>query len=145
MMLKLGWSQGKGLGKNEDGMATHIKVDKRSDKLGIGSEVDETGNLAFSKQIHGFNNVLALLQKVHGQDDESDGERKLSAKKRKRSEYEEDKKKSKKEKKKKKTREESVKAKKSLTVSRKANAKLVRAKDVSKFSQMDMKAILGHA
>lgn len=33
---KMGWRDGKGLGKNQQGMATHIKVVKREDDAGIG-------------------------------------------------------------------------------------------------------------
>ena len=33
---KMGWKDGKGLGKNQQGMATHIKVIKREDDAGIG-------------------------------------------------------------------------------------------------------------
>jgi Pin2-interacting protein X1 len=34
MMQKMGWSEGKGLGKNEEGMVTHIKLKKRAEELG---------------------------------------------------------------------------------------------------------------
>jgi len=37
-MLKMGWTEGKGLGKNEDGMSSHIKISKRVDSVGLGSE-----------------------------------------------------------------------------------------------------------
>jgi Pin2-interacting protein X1 len=37
-MEKMGWSEGKGLGKNEDGIAKHIKVAKREDAAGLGTE-----------------------------------------------------------------------------------------------------------
>eukprot|EP01041_Mallomonas_annulata_P009456 gene9456-19639_t len=35
---KFGWSEGKGLGKNEDGMKKHIKIKKIEDNSGIGQE-----------------------------------------------------------------------------------------------------------
>jgi hypothetical protein len=38
MLQKMGWSQGKGLGKEEDGMATHVRVKKRSDNMGACAE-----------------------------------------------------------------------------------------------------------
>eukprot|EP00029_Vermamoeba_vermiformis_P002945 TRINITY_DN13312_c0_g1_i1.p1 TRINITY_DN13312_c0_g1~~TRINITY_DN13312_c0_g1_i1.p1 ORF type:complete len:321 (-),score=43.90 TRINITY_DN13312_c0_g1_i1:1-930(-) len=38
MLLKMGWSDGKGLGANEDGLTTYVKVDKRQDNRGIGAE-----------------------------------------------------------------------------------------------------------
>jgi len=34
MIAKMGWSEGKGLGKKEDGMATHVRVKRRSDQTG---------------------------------------------------------------------------------------------------------------
>jgi len=37
-MEKMGWQEGKGLGKNEDGMATHIKQKKKEDVAGLGAD-----------------------------------------------------------------------------------------------------------
>ena len=36
MLMKMGWSEGKGLGANEDGMTRHIPVAKKFDNLGVG-------------------------------------------------------------------------------------------------------------
>lgn len=44
MMQKMGYTEGKGLGKNEDGRKEHIKVKKKDDKLGIDSKGYEWGN-----------------------------------------------------------------------------------------------------
>lgn len=33
-MEKMGWTKGKGLGANEDGMTEHVKVSLKSDKKG---------------------------------------------------------------------------------------------------------------
>ena len=44
MMAKMGWSEGKGLGKKEDGMKSHVKVKQRSELLGLGA--DEASALA---------------------------------------------------------------------------------------------------
>eukprot|EP00959_Pyramimonas_sp_CCMP1952_P376501 7886228-Pyramimonas_sp.AAC.1 len=41
MLQKLGWSEGKGLGANEDGIATHVRVKKRRENTGIGADVTE--------------------------------------------------------------------------------------------------------
>jgi Pin2-interacting protein X1 len=38
MMQKMGWTEGKGMGKNEDGRVEHVKTVKKSDNLGIGAE-----------------------------------------------------------------------------------------------------------
>ena len=37
MLAKFGWKEGQGLGKNMDGMKTHIKVKQRADGLGLGA------------------------------------------------------------------------------------------------------------
>jgi Pin2-interacting protein X1 len=37
-MEKMGWKEGQGLGKNEDGMKKHIKATKREDSAGLGTE-----------------------------------------------------------------------------------------------------------
>lgn len=37
-MEKMGWQEGKGLGKNEDGMASHIKQKKKENVAGLGAE-----------------------------------------------------------------------------------------------------------
>lgn len=42
-MLKMGWIEGKGLGKNEDGLKTHIKAQKREEHVGLG--LDKVDNI----------------------------------------------------------------------------------------------------
>lgn len=42
---KYGWKEGQGLGKKEDGMVSHIKVEKKSDDGGIGIEKVEKAQL----------------------------------------------------------------------------------------------------
>ena len=37
MLAKFGWSEGKGLGKQENGMTDHIRVKQRADQLGLGA------------------------------------------------------------------------------------------------------------
>ncbi|KAG6594272.1 uncharacterized protein IUM83_17841 [Phytophthora cinnamomi] len=46
-MEKMGWSAGKGLGKNEQGVKSHVKVKRREELQGVGAEkkaVQEQGN-----------------------------------------------------------------------------------------------------
>ena len=60
-MEKMGWEEGKGLGKNETGISKHIKAVKRDDSSGLGSESVEAVEInenwwhdAFSKQLKTF-------------------------------------------------------------------------------------------
>ena len=50
-MEKMGWQEGKGLGKNEDGMSTHIKQKKKDDNAGLG--VDKTSEFAVDNNLKG--------------------------------------------------------------------------------------------
>ena len=34
MMQKMGWNEGMGLGKNNDGVLTHVKMKKRTEEIG---------------------------------------------------------------------------------------------------------------
>eukprot|EP01039_Chlorochromonas_danica_P008443 gene8443-9309_t len=36
LMNKMGWKEGQGLGRNSDGISSHVKIDKREDNLGLG-------------------------------------------------------------------------------------------------------------
>ena len=38
ILAKYGWTDGKGLGANEDGVAECVQVEKREDRVGIGAE-----------------------------------------------------------------------------------------------------------
>mmetsp|Transcript_29600 Transcript_29600/g.87743 ORF Transcript_29600/g.87743 Transcript_29600/m.87743 type:complete len:366 (-) Transcript_29600:708-1805(-) len=51
---KMGWTEGTGLGRNRDGMATHIRVKKREDAMGLGHEkkkVAEAADLWWSNSV----------------------------------------------------------------------------------------------
>ena len=39
MLAKFGWAEGKGLGKNEDGVVDHVRVKQRAHQLGLGASV----------------------------------------------------------------------------------------------------------
>ena len=43
MLAKFGWSEGKGLGKHEDGMRSHLRVEQREELAGLGSGSASTG------------------------------------------------------------------------------------------------------
>ena len=53
-MEKMGWKEGQGLGKKEDGIVTHVKIEKKADDGGVGIEAvaaeqrDQVKLLAYS-------------------------------------------------------------------------------------------------
>ncbi|XP_046616723.1 uncharacterized protein LOC124303499 [Neodiprion virginianus] len=75
MLEKMGWSSGKGLGANEQGMTEHVKVCYKNDQSGIGFK--DSGDQWTQHQAD-FNNFLAQLQeqnsistKINAEGDES--------------------------------------------------------------------------
>lgn len=66
MLLKMGWTQGKGLGKNQQGTSTNLRAIRREDGLGLGASTDKTGDLGFSVTSRNFHGVLASLKEHHG-------------------------------------------------------------------------------
>lgn len=40
MLAKFGWAEGKGLGKNEDGVVDHVRVKQRAHQLGLGASAE---------------------------------------------------------------------------------------------------------
>ena len=65
MLKKMGWTEDKGLGKNEDGIVAAVKVKKREDGLGLGVTKDEAGNGGWSTTVNSFNAVLSLLNESY--------------------------------------------------------------------------------
>ena len=62
MLAKMGWQEGKGLGRNEDGMTTNIRVTKRTDALGIGAApAGSGGEAALTAAVSDYNALLASL------------------------------------------------------------------------------------
>lgn len=172
MLEKMGWKAGQGLGLNNDGTTTHIKIAVKDDNLGIGaSQKDaETGWLNNSKS---YQEVLDRLAKsCSGNDsisendsanvseseskkkDKKDKKKDKKDKKEKKKDKKDDKKikKSKKEKKEKKS-EKSEKSDSSdseretptkPTILKSAHrAKFIRNKAVSSYSEAHLKEILG--
>ena len=67
MLTKMGWTEGKGLGKKEDGMATHVKVKKKNDAMGLGADgPDCLGRQGWSETSQSFGDVLASLATAYG-------------------------------------------------------------------------------
>lgn len=63
MLVKMGWKEDKGLGQNEDGIKSHIKVTIRKDNKGIGADRKVNGELEWKKGTEGLSNVLARLSR----------------------------------------------------------------------------------
>jgi len=79
MLQKMGWNEQSGLGKNENGATTSIKVKKRDDGLGLGMVQDSAGNHGWGATSSSFNQVLDMLKATYNNDNET----KKSNKKRK--------------------------------------------------------------
>jgi Pin2-interacting protein X1 len=62
MLSKFGWTEEKGLGKDESGAITALKVQKRDVGLGIGMTEDMAGQMAWNESNSSFNAVLELLK-----------------------------------------------------------------------------------
>ena len=63
MMQKMGWSQGKGLGKDETGMNMHLKAGRRKHGLGLGATaVEGTNNTPWLETAGNFASLLTQLQ-----------------------------------------------------------------------------------
>ena len=61
MMEKMGWAEGKGLGKSSNGILTHVKLKKRVEEVGLGSEVEDARNKNFVSQQFDYNDLLTEL------------------------------------------------------------------------------------
>ena len=67
-LSKFGWSEEKGLGKNETGIISAVKIKRREDEVGLGMEklTDGAGNRGWNQTTNGFNSVLASLKSEYG-------------------------------------------------------------------------------
>ena len=63
-MEKMGWVEGEGLGKNSDGIAEHIKIKKREDAAGLGTEkMLETAGPSENWWADAYSSNLKTMQK----------------------------------------------------------------------------------
>jgi Pin2-interacting protein X1 len=61
LMKKMGWTEGKGLGKEETGMATCIQMRRREDNLGLGFEKSEKFRWNNNWWENSYNNSIKSL------------------------------------------------------------------------------------
>ena len=65
-MEKMGWQEGKGLGKNETGISKHIKAVKRDDSSGLGLESAQAAELSDNWWHDGFSKSLKAFSGSNG-------------------------------------------------------------------------------
>ncbi|RLN91966.1 hypothetical protein BBJ28_00015723 [Nothophytophthora sp. Chile5] len=150
MLMKMGWSAGKGVGKDLQGQATHVKIARRSENLGVGCSLKQAEVQGWSNTAAGFADVLKTLNKSYGskssgsEDGEASDDDSASSKKSKKD------KKSKKKDKKKAKKDKKSKSKKAggekATVSRRLHYRKRQVnKDAKSYGAAEMAAILGVA
>jgi len=61
-MAKMGWTEGTGLGKNRDGMKSHIKVVKREENVGLGQEKELANEMSNTWWKDNVSSTLERLQ-----------------------------------------------------------------------------------
>lgn len=61
----MGWSENKGLGKDETGSINAVKVAKKLEGLGLGMTMDCSGNSSWGSTASTYNDVLKLLQQSY--------------------------------------------------------------------------------
>lgn len=64
LMTRMGWTEGKGLGKREQGSNTHVRIERRLDTAGIGHTLDRTGNSGLASGLLAFHHILQSLQPI---------------------------------------------------------------------------------
>jgi Pin2-interacting protein X1 len=113
-MAKMGWTEGTGLGKNRDGIVSHIKVKQREENAGLGIEKELTRSMgadAMWWSAH-VSDTLHKLQQKTKQSKKENGDKKDKKNKKEKKKESKDKKK---ESKKKKKSEDSTSAPKMYT------------------------------
>ncbi|KAE9332999.1 hypothetical protein PF008_g14662 [Phytophthora fragariae] len=147
MLVKMGWSAGKGVGKELQGQATHVKVARRSENLGVGCSLKQAEVQGWSETAGSFADVLKTLNKSYGGSksgsDAADSSDESSSGKTKKSKKDKKEKKAKKDKKSKKSKKAGTEK---TTVSRRLHyRKRQTNKDAKNYGAAEMAAILGVA
>ena len=66
MLLKMGWKEKEGLGKDGEGRIEAVKVTKRADARGLGAEKEDSNNHGWTETAQSFTGVLASLKEKYG-------------------------------------------------------------------------------
>ncbi|RLN47862.1 hypothetical protein BBJ28_00018835 [Nothophytophthora sp. Chile5] len=92
-MEKMGWSAGKGLGKQEQGVVSHIKVKKRAELQGVGAEKVQAEEHKSQWWYGAYDRVASKIQlDVSSSEDEDDSAEKKAKKQKKKDKKKKDKK-----------------------------------------------------
>lgn len=125
LLLKMGWKEGTGLGRDSQGTALALRAVRKSDDAGIGAkDADVTGNDGWNQTTDTFASVLKHLKSQHSSiSDDTDSNIGTTTKK------------------KKKKKKKLVLAQNKVTAGH--SRKMREAKDLTTKSQSDMAAIFG--
>ncbi|KAG3006048.1 hypothetical protein JG687_00015158 [Phytophthora cactorum] len=82
-MEKMGWSAGKGLGKNEQGVKSHVKVKRREELQGVGAEKQEVKEQANQWWYNVYDRMASKIVVDASSDEEGEKKKKKEKKKEK--------------------------------------------------------------
>ncbi|KAE8893268.1 hypothetical protein PF005_g21258 [Phytophthora fragariae] len=82
-MEKMGWSAGKGLGKNEQGVKSHVKVKRREELQGVGAEKKEVKEQANQWWYNVYDRMASKIVVDASSDEEGGDDEKKKKKKKK--------------------------------------------------------------
>jgi len=80
-MAKMGWKEGTGLGKNRNGIVSHIKAKKREENLGLGMEKERTRKLGVEGMWWSSNVSETLMRLQQNKSDKKKGKKSKKDKK----------------------------------------------------------------
>ncbi|ETI32776.1 hypothetical protein F442_20292 [Phytophthora nicotianae P10297] len=83
-MEKMGWSAGKGLGKNEQGVKSHVKVKRREELQGVGAEKQEVKEQANQWWYNVYDRMASKIVVDASSDEEGEAKKKKVKKEKKR-------------------------------------------------------------
>ncbi|KAG0563031.1 hypothetical protein M758_9G189000 [Ceratodon purpureus] len=62
LMTQMGWEEGSGLGKNKQGIKSHVRVRQRKDNSGVGTDEQKKAAANWTVNTHIFDNILKNLK-----------------------------------------------------------------------------------
>ncbi|TMW65513.1 hypothetical protein Poli38472_008155 [Pythium oligandrum] len=74
-MEKMGWTDGKGLGKDEQGMTTYVRVKKREENMGVGGETVKVEQQQNQWWYNVYDKLADKIKIAADSDDEASGKR----------------------------------------------------------------------